>query len=85
MIELTSDELLSRWQAKWHAMEEDVPQIDGDFTLHKWLEGVYFDNGNQAEFTAEEIARIAEAIARMLKLEPSLRATPGEILAQNYC
>ncbi|KAF4996624.1 hypothetical protein FGRMN_4370 [Fusarium graminum] len=84
MIELTSDELPSRWQAKWRAMREDVPQIDGDFTLHKWLEEVYFDNDKQAEFTAEEIARIAEATARMLKLDPSLRATPGEILAHNY-
>ncbi|KAF5667158.1 dis1-suppressing kinase [Fusarium heterosporum] len=84
MIELTSDELPSRWQTKWNAMQEDVPQAYGDFTLHKWLEEVYFDNEKQAEFTAEEIARVAEATARMLKLEPSLRATPGEILAQNY-
>ncbi|GKU06982.1 unnamed protein product [Fusarium langsethiae] len=84
MIELTSDELPSRWQAKWHAMQEDVPQNDGGFTLQKWLEETYFGNDKQAEFTTEEITRIAEAIALMLKLEPSLRATPSEILAQDF-
>jgi hypothetical protein len=84
MIELTSDELPSRWQAKWHAMQEDVPQNDGGFTLQKWLEETYFGNDKQAEFTTEEIARIAEAIVLMLKLEPSLRATPREILAQDF-
>ncbi|KAF4483451.1 CMGC SRPK kinase [Fusarium agapanthi] len=84
MIELTSDELPSRWQAKWHAMQEDVPQKNGGFTLQKWLEETYFGNNKQAEFTTEEIARVAQAIAGMLKLEPSLRATPSEILAQDW-
>jgi hypothetical protein len=84
MIELTSDELPLRWQAKWRAMQEDMPQNDGDFTLQKWLEETYFGNVRQAEFTTEEIARIAGVIARMLKLEPSLRPTPSEILAQGF-
>lgn len=84
MMELTSDELPSRWQAKWHAMQKNTPQKDGGFTLQKWLEETYSWNDRQAEFTEEEITRMAEAIARMLKLEPSLRATPSEILAQNY-
>jgi len=84
MIELTSDELPLRWQAKWHAMQEDMPQNDGGFTLQKWLEETYFGNNKQAEFMTEEITRLAEVIARMLKLEPSLRATPSEVLAQAF-
>lgn len=84
MIELTSDKLPSRWQAKWNAMQEAAPQKDEGFTLQKWLEETYFGNDKQAEFTTEEIARIAETIARMLKLEPSLRATPSEVLAQDW-
>ena len=84
MIELASDELPSRWQTKWHMMQHDTLQRDEGFTLQKWLQETYFDNDKQAEFTTEEIARLAEAIAAMLKLEPSLRATSSEILAQNW-
>lgn len=83
MIELTSVKLPPRWQAKMHAMT-DMPNIDENVSLHKWLEEVYFDNDKQAELTVGEIARIAEAIARMLKFEPSLRAAAGEILAEKY-
>ncbi|CAG7563782.1 unnamed protein product [Fusarium equiseti] len=84
MIELTSDELPTRWQAKWHTMQQHAFQKDEDLTLQKWLQETYFDNDKQAEFTADEITRLAEVIATMLKLEPSLRATPSEILAQNW-
>ncbi|GAB0136264.1 hypothetical protein EsDP_00004571 [Epichloe bromicola] len=84
MIELTDDELPSRWQAKWQPMQNDTPQRDENYTLHKWLEEVYFDNGKQAEFTKEEIARIAELTTRMLKFEPCLRAAPSEILAEDW-
>ncbi|KAG6236571.1 hypothetical protein E4U47_001131 [Claviceps purpurea] len=84
MIERTSDELPTRWQAKWHAMQQDAPQQDGGLTLKKWLEELYFDSYRQAEFTPEEVAEISEAIAAMLRLEPSLRATPSESLAQAW-
>ncbi|RBR22337.1 uncharacterized protein FIESC28_04531 [Fusarium coffeatum] len=84
MIELASDELPSRWQTKWHMMQHDALQKDEGLTLQKWLQETYFDNDKQAEFTTEEIARLAEAIAAMLKLEPSLRATSSEILAQDW-
>lgn len=84
MIELTDDELPSRWQAKWQSMQNNTPQRDENYRLQKWLEEVYFDNGKQAEFTKEEIATIAELTTRMLKFEPSLRAAPSEILAEDW-
>lgn len=84
MIERTSDELPTRWQAKWHAMQQDEPQKNGGLTLKKWLEELYFDSYRQAEFTPEEVAEITKVIAAMLRLEPSLRATPSESLAQAW-
>ncbi|CCE27258.1 related to dis1-suppressing protein kinase dsk1 [Claviceps purpurea 20.1] len=84
MIEVTSDEVPSKWQAKWHAMQQEAPELDGGFTLKKWLEDVYFDRNKQAEFTSEEVADICEVVAAMLRFEPSLRATPSESLARAW-
>lgn len=84
MIDLTSDELPSRWLAKWNMMQGDAPLEDERLTLQQWLEDVYFYNDRQVEFTMEELAKIKEAIACLLKLEPSLRATPREVLAQEW-
>ncbi|KAH9891394.1 protein kinase-like domain-containing protein [Xylariomycetidae sp. FL2044] len=84
MIETASDELPSRWQAKWRTMQKDAPETDEVWSLQEWLEEVYFNNDKQVEFTREEIVRIGAAIARMLKFEPSLRATASEILAQDW-
>ncbi|UZP43044.1 hypothetical protein NXS19_010860 [Fusarium pseudograminearum] len=82
MIEETGDELPTRWQVKWSTMQKDVPHDDEKFTLQEWMEATYCFNDRKAEFTKDELARICEAIMRMLKFEPSLRATPSQILAQ---
>ncbi|KAG6221167.1 hypothetical protein E4U34_002360 [Claviceps purpurea] len=84
MIAATSEELPSRWQAKWHAMRREKARGDGGPTLQKWLEQVYFHDENDAEFTIEEIACVTKAIAGLLRLEPSLRATARESLAHNW-
>ncbi|KAG5933361.1 hypothetical protein E4U60_004518 [Claviceps pazoutovae] len=84
MIEVTSDEIPSKWQAKWHAMQQEAPEQDEGFTLKKWLEDVYFGSNKQAEFTSEEVADIYEVVAAMLRFEPSLRATPSESLARAW-
>ncbi|KAG6120001.1 hypothetical protein E4U14_004337 [Claviceps sp. LM454 group G7] len=84
MIEVTSDEVPSKWQAKWHAMQQEAPEQDGSFTLKKWLQDVYFDSNKQAEFTPEEVTDIYEVVASMLRFEPSLRATPSESLARAW-
>ncbi|KAG6187208.1 hypothetical protein E4U24_000301 [Claviceps purpurea] len=84
MIAATSEELPSRWQAKWRAMQREKARGDGGPTLQKWLEQVYFHDENDAEFTMEEIACVTKAIAGLLRLEPSLRATARESLAHNW-
>ncbi|KAG6146683.1 hypothetical protein E4U28_000117 [Claviceps purpurea] len=84
MIAATSEELPSRWQAKWRAMQREKARGDGGPTLQKWLEQVYFHDENDAEFTMEEIACVSKAIAGLLRLEPSLRATARESLAQDW-
>lgn len=85
MIELIDDELPSRWQAKWQAMQGTPTQPDDDgMKLHSWLEEVYFDSNKKPEFTKNDIKRAAELIARLMRFEPSLRATPNEILAESW-
>ncbi|KAG6032002.1 hypothetical protein E4U40_006609 [Claviceps sp. LM458 group G5] len=84
MIEVTSEEVPSKWQAKWHAMQQEAPEQDRGFTLKKWLEDVYFDSNKQAEFTPEEVSDIYEVVAATLRFEPSLRATPSESLARAW-
>ncbi|KAF5588095.1 CMGC SRPK kinase [Fusarium pseudocircinatum] len=84
MIELIDDELLSRWQAKWQAMQGTPTPLDDDMSLHSWLEEVYFDADKKAEFTKSDIKRAAELIACLMRFEPSLRASPNEILAETW-
>ncbi|KAF5982816.1 CMGC SRPK kinase [Fusarium coicis] len=84
MIQLIDDELPSRWQAKWQAMQGTPTQPDDGMRLHSWLEGVYFDTDKKAEFATNDIKRAAELIARLMRFEPSLRAPPDEILAESW-
>ncbi|KAG6261908.1 hypothetical protein E4U47_008058 [Claviceps purpurea] len=84
MLALTAEELPSRWQAQWSAMQQDEPNRYGGLALQKRLERVYFHDDTDAEFTMEEIACIAKVIAGLLRLEPSLRATASQILTQEW-
>ncbi|CAJ0549905.1 Ff.00g065000.m01.CDS01 [Fusarium sp. VM40] len=85
MIGITSDELPLRWQAKWKEMNNGkITQPEVYSTLKKWMQEVYFDDDREAEFTKEDILRAAELIDRMLKMEPSLRAIPSEILSDTW-
>ncbi|KAF5554073.1 CMGC SRPK kinase [Fusarium napiforme] len=84
MVQLIDDELPSRWQAKWQAMQGTPTQPDDGMRLYSWLEEVYFDDDKKAEFTKNDIKRAAELIARLMRFEPSLRASPNEILAESW-
>ncbi|QPC80184.1 hypothetical protein HYE68_010936 [Fusarium pseudograminearum] len=84
MLEEIPDELPIRWQAKWQVMQEELaqdramrPEYEGDeiFTLQEWLDECYCVHDRKAGFTKKELASLAEAIGRMLRFEPSLRAT----------
>ena len=84
MMEFATDSLPSRWQTKWQAMQGDLLCDDSDYTFQEWLEEVYFDDNKQAEFTKEDITQVGKLIGRMLKFEPSLRATASDVLSDAW-
>ncbi|KAH6656159.1 kinase-like domain-containing protein [Truncatella angustata] len=84
MMEFATDSLPSRWQMKWQAMQGNLLCDDHSYTLQEWLEEVYFDNNKQAEFTREDIAKVGKLIGRMLKFEPSFRATASDALSDTW-
>ncbi|KAF4463879.1 CMGC SRPK kinase [Fusarium albosuccineum] len=81
MMGFATDGLPSRWQTKWETMQKCLSEEDDSYTLQEWLEEVYFDDLKHTEFTKEDIASVARLIDRMLKFEPSLRATASDTLA----
>ncbi|KAK7578560.1 hypothetical protein V3481_014403 [Fusarium oxysporum f. sp. vasinfectum] len=84
MIELIDDELPSRWQVKWKEMEGEGLQQQDAWKLQSWMEEVYFDDNKHLEFTRDELRAIAKLIARLMRFEPSTRATPSELLADSW-
>ncbi|KAH6949462.1 kinase-like domain-containing protein [Fusarium avenaceum] len=85
MIGITRDELPSKWQAKWKEMNNGkITQPEVYSPLKEWMQEVYFDDYREVEFTEKDILRAAELIDRMLKMEPSLRAVPSEILSDTW-
>ncbi|EMT62640.1 Serine/threonine-protein kinase SKY1 [Fusarium odoratissimum] len=84
MIELIDDELPSRWQVKWKEMKGEGLQQQDAWKLQSWMEEVYFDNNKHLEFTRDELRAIAKLIARLMRFEPSTRATPSELLADPW-
>ncbi|KAM0397630.1 hypothetical protein ACHAPZ_008249 [Fusarium culmorum] len=92
MLQEIPEELPIRWQAKWQVMQEELAQdramwleYEGDeiFTLQEWLDECYYFHDMKDGFTKEELASLAEAIGRMLRFEPSLRATASEMLVHD--
>ncbi|KAM5376126.1 hypothetical protein ACJA88_007237 [Fusarium oxysporum] len=84
MIELIDDELPSRWQVKWQETKREASQEKDDWTLQSWMEEVSFDDDKPPEFTRREIRVVAKLIARLMRFEPSTRATPSELLADSW-
>ncbi|KAF4977038.1 hypothetical protein FZEAL_6400 [Fusarium zealandicum] len=84
MMGFATDRLPSRWQAKWQAMEQGLPAEDDSYALHEWLEEIYLNDDKHADFTQEDIAEVGKLISRMLKFEPSLRATASDILTDSW-
>lgn len=84
MIEFSTDGLPDQWQEKWRAMEKGTFDDDAPCTLQGWLEEVYFDEDRRFEFTKQDITKVCELVGRMLKFEPSSRATPKDILDDSW-
>ncbi|OCL14021.1 hypothetical protein AOQ84DRAFT_394724 [Glonium stellatum] len=49
-------------------------------TLQEWLEEIYFDGERNKDLTREDILKVGELVRRMLRFEPSMRASARDIL-----
>ncbi|KAF1842922.1 serine protein kinase [Cucurbitaria berberidis CBS 394.84] len=77
---LTNDGLPERWQRTWHAMDSAAPGEESEYTLQGWLEEMYFDGERNEDLTREDILKVGELVQRLLRFEPSARASAYEIL-----
>lgn len=86
IMEFATDGLPPRWKGKWKAMQEGLSHSDEEdsYTLQRWLEEVYFDDCKHSGFTRDDIAKVGNLIERLLKFEPSLRATASDVLADAW-
>ena len=64
----------------WRAMMSIEARGESVQPLQKWLNEVYFDGKREAELTQEDIMKVGELVRRMLRLEPSARASAEQIL-----
>ena len=84
MLETASDGLPERWQQTWRAMDSASPGEKSDCTLQEWLEEMYFDGERNEDLTREDILKVGELVRRMLRFEPSARASAREILQDSW-
>ncbi|KAF2789430.1 hypothetical protein K505DRAFT_253397, partial [Melanomma pulvis-pyrius CBS 109.77] len=80
MLDMASDGLPERWHQTWRAMDSASPGEKSGSTLQEWLEEMYFDGERNEDLTREDILKVGELVGRMLRFEPSMRASAREIL-----
>ena len=84
MLEMTSDEMPERWQQTWRSMDSASPGEKSGYMLQEWLEEMYFDRERNEDLTREDILKVGELVRRMLRFEPSVRASAREILQDSW-
>lgn len=77
---MTNDILPARWKASFEAMTRGSTADTSGPTLQEWLEEMYFDGERKETLTQEDIAKLGKIIGRLLRFEPSSRASAREIL-----
>jgi serine/threonine-protein kinase SRPK3 len=80
MLETALDELPQRWREKWQSMDSTWTGDKKENILQKWLEEVYFDGKRREDFTREDIVKVGALVHRLLRFEPSTRASAQEVL-----
>jgi serine/threonine-protein kinase SRPK3 len=75
----TSDELPERWLQKWNSMDRTGTEEESAYDLQKWLEETYFDGDRREDLTRDEIGQLGVLLRRLLRFEPSTRASAREI------
>lgn len=84
MLEMASDGLPERWQQRWRAMDSASPGEEASYSLQEWLEEMYFDGERKEDLTRKDIHKVGELVRRMLRFEPSMRASAKEILQDSW-
>ena len=84
MLDRTGEELPERWQSSWRTMTTKKPRGATTPSLQAWLEEVYFDSEITPEFSRADIAKVGELVQRLLRLEPTARASAKEILEDSW-
>ena len=77
---MASDDLPRRWHEIWNGMDGDEDIVEPGPNLQEWLEEVYFGDTKEHDLTAEDIARLGQIIARLLRFEPNARVSAREVL-----
>jgi serine/threonine-protein kinase SRPK3 len=80
MLQTASDELPERWQQKWRTMDSTWTGDRTTNNLQEWLEETYFDGLRNEDLTREDIIRVGALVLRLLRFEPSTRASAQETL-----
>ncbi|KGO77099.1 hypothetical protein PITC_024550 [Penicillium italicum] len=82
MQEMASDELPERWHEKWETMKssDDEPTESTAPDLQEWLEELYFNSAQIPDLTRQDIVRLGRIIGKLLRLEPSARASAKQVL-----
>ncbi|KAJ9203259.1 hypothetical protein DTO164E3_2730 [Paecilomyces variotii] len=84
MRETASDALPERWQEAWKTMDDKAATEESGPSLQEWLEDMYFDGERKEDLTKEDIAKLAQIIGKLLRFEPSTRASAREILGDPW-
>lgn len=77
---MTRNELPERWREAWRPMELLPLGNKPDHMLQDWLEELCFDKKKNADLTRDNMFKVGELVRRMLRFEPSERASAKGII-----
>lgn len=86
MFQTASDEMPERWQQMWRTMNSEENKVDEEnedeveYNLQSWLEELYFDGVRKEDLTREDIIKLGALLRRLLRFEPTTRASAQDIL-----
>ena len=80
MQEMASDTIPKRWRDSTGIFDGEFIAEPSGSTLQEWLEEMYFDGERKEDLTKEDIVKLGQIIRRLLRFEPSSRASVKDIL-----
>ncbi|RAL17202.1 serine protein kinase [Aspergillus homomorphus CBS 101889] len=80
MHEIIGEAVPARWMGKWEAMRDGANVESPGPGLQEWLLEVYFDGERKEDLTKDDTLKLGRIIQRLLRFEPSARASVKELL-----